>query len=66
MEAFINFLKKNCFDFNLDFDLSNISAIKIGGKAKIAVFPRTEKQFVKILTFCFKKKIKYKTAGKEQ
>ena len=63
MEVLINFLKNKKIDFNLDFDLTCVSPAKIGGRARLAIFPKTENQLLSLLNFCLHKKIFYKIIG---
>lgn len=63
MEDFQKFLQKNKIDFLLDFNISQFSSIKIGGKIKLVVLPKTTKQLVSILKFCYSKKIYYRVFG---
>lgn len=45
------------------FDLSQISSIKIGGRAELVVFPKTEKELERVLFLFFSKKIFFKIVG---
>ena len=58
--ALLKTINVECFD---DFDLSQISSIKIGGRAKLVVFPKTEKELEKVLLLFYSKKIVFKMVG---
>ena len=63
MERLKIFLEKNDIEFELNFDVSQISSIKLGGLLDIAIFPKSEKEFEKLLIFLYKKKFYYKVVG---
>lgn len=63
MEKIINFLDKNKLDYVQNFDISLVSTIKLGGRAKIVLFPKNTKELILILRFFFINKIYFKVCG---
>lgn len=63
MERLKLFLAKNKIEFELNFDVSCLSSIKLGTKARIAIFPKKVKDLEKVLMFCNASKIHFKVVG---
>lgn len=63
MEKIIKFLNKNKIEYYKQFDVSLISSIKIGGNLKLAIFPKTEKDLEKIVSYFSSQKIYFKVFG---
>ena len=63
MDNIISFLQKNNVEFFEDIDLSQISSIKIGNNAKIAVFPNSKKQLLEVIKWFYNKNIYFKLVG---
>ena len=63
MEKVKIFLQKNSIEFHEDFDLSNVSTIKIGVSAKLVIFPKTERELERIVLFLAGNKIFYRVFG---
>ena len=63
MDKFIEFLNNSKIEYFLDFDISQISSIKIGKRVKFAVFPKTIAELEKILTKIYKLKLNYRVLG---
>lgn len=57
------FLDKNKIEYCLDFDVVNISSMRIGNKLKLAIFPKKEKELCKVLTYLHSTKTKFKVVG---
>ena len=53
MEKFKQFLMKNEFEFYENFDISQVSTIKLGATVSIAIFPKTIKGFEKLLCYFY-------------
>lgn len=66
-ENFVNiiksFLEKNNLEYIENFDLSQISTIKLGAKAKLTIFPKNSLELKKLLKFFYNKKIFYRIFG---
>ena len=63
MEIIKLFLDKNNFEYYENFDLSLISTIKLGGRAKIVIYPKNVNELKKILLYFSKKKIFFRVFG---
>lgn len=63
MDKIRQFLDKNNFEFCENFDISNISSIKLGNIAKLVIFPKCEYELEKLLIFFYTTKIKYLIFG---
>lgn len=57
------FLTKNNIEYYEDFDISNLSSIKIGVIVKNIIFPKNTKELEKLLLFLHLSKIKFKVFG---
>jgi UDP-N-acetylenolpyruvoylglucosamine reductase len=49
MENIIRYLKDNDVKYNEYVDLSKITSYKVGGKARLIIYPSNEKELVKVL-----------------
>ncbi len=63
MEKLKTFLDKNKIEYIENFDLSSVSAIKIGDRALIAIFPKTEIELEKLILSLQSRKIYFKIVG---
>ena len=63
MDKFKQFLVSSNFEFYIDFDLSQISSMRLGKKVKLAVFPKSEIELEKILLKIYSLKLKFKVLG---
>ena len=63
MEKTKQFLEKNKIEFILNFDVSLISSIKIGSILRLAVFPKSQKEFEKILVYFTSTRTYFKVIG---
>ncbi len=63
MDKFKQFLINNKFEFYIDFDISQISSMKIGKKVKLVVFPKTICEFEKLMLKIYRTKEKFKVFG---
>lgn len=63
MEKIKIFLQKNSIEFHEDFDLSNISTIKIGCSAKLLIFPKTERELERVALFLAQNKLPFRVFG---
>ena len=63
MERLKLFLTKNNIEHYEDFDLRQISTIRLGGKVKIIVYPSNTNELKKILKFLHQKKIYFRVFG---
>ncbi len=63
MDKLKQFLRKNEFEFYEDFDISQISSMKIGSKVKMAIFPKTVSQLEKLLLKIYSRKLAFKVFG---
>lgn len=63
MDKIKQFLEKNNIEFYIDFDISNISSIKLGSMVGLAIFPKTVAQLEKLLCFFYSLKIKFEIFG---
>ena len=63
MEKVIEQLKKNNIEIVRNFDVSNLSSIRIGGKLRFAVFPKTTKELIKVLSILYASKVYFKVVG---
>lgn len=63
MKKIIKFLEKNGIEFQENFDISQISSIKLGQQIGLAIFPKTIKQLEKIVTMLFSSKIYFRVLG---
>lgn len=59
-----DFLKMNDVEYIEDAQLSEISPIRIGGKAALIAYPNSEKRFVSLVQFLEKSKFNYKIVGR--
>lgn len=57
------FLDKGNFEYYEDYDIATFSAIKIGARCKLVIFPRTIKQFQKLLVWLYGNKIYFRVFG---
>lgn len=64
MELLINYLKQNEVEYKRNFKLSAISAIRIGGAAKIVIFPHSIEQLIKVVDYIYDSRIRYKILGR--
>lgn len=58
-----NFLEKACIPYKEEEPLSPYTTIKIGGKAKRALFPRSKEDLIRLLNFFEKEQIPYFVMG---
>lgn len=63
MEKVIEQLKKNNIEIVRNFDVSNLSSIRIGGKLRFAIFPKTTKELIKVLSVLYASKVYFKVVG---
>ena len=63
MEKVIEQLKKNNIEIVRNFDVSNLSSIRIGGKLRFAIFPKTTKELIKVLSILYTSKVYFKVVG---
>ncbi len=63
MDKFIKILEQNKICYFENFDLSQISAIKIGGRAGLVVFPANSNELEKVILSLDKLNKKYKVIG---
>ena len=63
MEKLLEFLKKNNIEFYENFDLSLISSIKLGTKAKTIIYPHNKTEFKLILIKLSKLKLYFRVFG---
>ena len=63
MEKINQFLQKNKIEYFENFDLSLISSIKIGGKARLVIFPKTVGELEKVLSLFYVLKVPFKVLG---
>lgn len=63
MEKVIEQLKKNNIEIVRNFDVSNLSSIRIGGKLRFAIFPKTTKELIKVLSILYASKVYFKVVG---
>ncbi|MBR7172547.1 MAG: UDP-N-acetylmuramate dehydrogenase [Clostridia bacterium] len=63
MDKIYKFLDKNHFEYFVDYDISNISAIKIGSIAKLVIFPKTTIELEKLLMFFGAIKVRFDVFG---
>lgn len=64
MEDIIRYLKMNDVKCRINYPLSAISSVKIGGVADAVVYPKDEKELVELVQRLEEKKQKYKIVGK--
>lgn len=60
----VGYLKSRNIKYQEDYDLSSISSIKIGGKAKLFVAPNTPDELVDIIRCCCGKGLSYRVVGR--
>ncbi len=63
MEKILKYLDKNGIEFHENFDVSQISSIRLGASLRLAIFPKTEKQFEKLLCFLSASKTYFRVVG---
>ena len=63
MEKVIEQLRKNNIEIIKNFDVSNLSSIRIGGKLRFAIFPKTTKELIKVLSILYASKVYFKVVG---
>ncbi len=63
-DSFLGFLKKQEVESYPLFDIKRVSPIGVGAQARLAVFPRSEEEFIKIIEFLVKNGERYKIVGK--
>lgn len=65
-KVILDILSQYCPDLecHLDLSLSNFTYMKVGGKAKIMIFPNSLEQLIKALSLCLEKNILYFIIGK--
>ncbi len=63
MNKTIEFLTKNNIEFHEEFDVSQVSSIKLGEKVRLAIFPKTVADLKKVLMFLHSSKIYFKVLG---
>ena len=62
-QGFVEFLKQWDVEYIQEFDLSSISTMGVGGKAKYLVKPDNENRLIKALDFAIEKNLKYTVVG---
>lgn len=60
---FLDFLEHNKIEFKLNEKLSHLTSFKIGGNAKIIVFPRSVAKLVRVLKFVKNEHLKFYILG---
>ncbi len=63
MDKFKQFLMNNKVEHHFDFDLSQLSSIRLGIKVKLAVFPKSRSELEKIIMKLYKFKVRFKVLG---
>lgn len=63
MEKIKSFLDKSNIEFIENFDVSQLSSIKIGGCLKLAIFPKTKRELIKVLSKLKSSRQYYKVVG---
>ena len=64
MKEIVSFIKKNNIGyFKQNVSLSDYTTYKVGGKAKVIVYPKDEKRLIKLLDKLSKENISYKVLG---
>lgn len=63
MENIIRYLKDNDVKYNENVDLSKITSYKVGGKARIIVYPSSEKELVSVLKIIDYYRLDFKIIG---
>ena len=63
MDKFKRFLINNKIECHADFDLSQLSSIRLGRKVKLTVFPKTKSELEKTILKLYKLKLKFKVLG---
>ena len=56
-------LKRNKIDFYENYDLSNLSSIKLGSVIDLVIFPKTTCEMEKLLLILFNSKVRFKVFG---
>ena len=64
MEDILWCLKMNDVEHKENYPLSEISAIRIGGKADLVVYPKSEKELICLVNRLLEKEIKFKILGR--
>ena len=62
-QSFTDFLKLSDVEYIREFDLSSISSMRVGGKAKYLVKPDDDEKFIRVLDFLVQKNLKYIVVG---
>lgn len=57
------FLDKNNYEYYENYDISQVSAVKIGSRCKLVIFPKNQKELEKILVYFYSNKIFYRVFG---
>lgn len=63
MNKLTEILRKNGVEFMANYDVSTISSIRIGGKLALAIFPKSSKELLKVLSILHASKIYFKVFG---
>ena len=63
IDVLLDFLKKNDVYYEIDFELSAISYIKIGGSCKVAVFPSRISDFVSLIDLALDNELPFIVLG---
>ena len=63
MDKFKVVLRNKKIEYFENFDIADVSTIKISSKVKMAIFPKTEKEFEFVLSALWKRKLKFKVVG---
>lgn len=63
MNALIELLKANLIEYKTDFLLADRSSVRIGGKADVAVFPKSESELLSVLESARSNKIQTAVVG---
>ena len=63
MEIVKNYLIQNRFEYYENFDISQVSSIRLGEKISIVIFPKIKKELISLLKFFHMKKIYFRLFG---
>lgn len=64
MEELFGFLIKKDVEYKRNQPMSQYTSVRIGGRASVVVFPRTEEQLVDVTRFLYENKTKHKVIGR--
>jgi len=63
MKKIDRFLKKNNYKYNVDYPVSKLTTIGVGGIANYVVYPLNLNELIKIIRFCINNKIRFEILG---